>query len=554
MTMETQSFEPLSDLVDRWSNDAEAPGPRDYLFRRLLGAICDQQFFPNGLAIQAHRLLLNLYGADGEYRPNQSGVRIAENGKLELTPPERLPEFEPVRNAIDLHSYFHPVLDHQADLASSIVEDVDLFFEWLKNSIPEKRPSNVTLVLNHLAIDRSSFRRWCEGQGWGEPGFIAARSELEATSCGHHPEPQPRSDVPTPSAFQATYWNRTQTVGWIYFRTREIVDEAGRPGASPSQMLLLVHAEDCTPVMPSLGEANEALYEALRSEAITAIGIFDNESEPRPMPATFWAHGKIYEDPEIAATTALAPWNKSWSGLRFPRQQVLQVWPDPSSTPPARTGSVRLSFEQLAGRWLAENQGAGIKEESLAVDLVRLAEGGAFLLLPQEGEPRGSHFDPRLGKYITTFDQHGRPTEPVDLHNYAMAGKQGAEWSRRLTTARDIQVELLAVGQWLDSGEGRAWSTARGLARPWFIPAPPSAPVVSKANAELACTRWLTGMMRAGDATQTKTEFQRQALAKFEISQAGFRRCWSSAIQNSGNPNWSRSGPKKRKNADKTDR
>lgn len=387
--METQSFEPLSDLVDRWSNDAEAPGPRDYLFRRLLGAICDQQFFPNGLAIQAHRLLLNLYGADGEYRPNQSGVRIAENGKQELTPPERLPEFEPVRDAIDLHSYFHPMLDHQAELASSIVEDVDLFFEWLKNSVPEKRPSDVTLVLNHLAIDRSSFRRWCEDQGWGVPSFIEARSELETASFGHHQKPQPRTDAPTPSALQATYWNRTQTVGWIYFRTREIVEEAGRPGASPSQMLLLVHAEDCTPVMPSLGEANEALYEALRSEAITAIGIFDNESEPRPMPATFWAHGKIYEDPEIAATTVLAPWSKSWSGLRFPRQQVLQVWPDPSSTPPARTGSVRLSFEQLAGRWLAENQGAGIKEESLAVDLVRLAEGGAFLLLPQEGEPRG---------------------------------------------------------------------------------------------------------------------------------------------------------------------
>lgn len=355
----------------------------------------------------------------------------------------------------------------------------------------------------------------------------------------------------TLSCFNATYWNLVQTLGWIYLGNRELVEEAGQPGCRPNQMMLLIAAEEIPPRYPSLGEATEDLYEALRSGAVTAVGVLDNRGEPKPIPSTFWTHGQFFEEPEVAGPSMLMPGTSLWYGLRFLRREILQYWHDPNARPagPDPDAAARLSFEQLAGRWLADTPGTGLKVESLSVDLVRQAEAGTFLSRPGEGEPHGPHFDPRLGKHVQTFDQDGRPTAPNLISNYVGAGRSGSEWELRLKAARDIEVDLTAVGAWLDTDSGIAWMTARGLEQPRFIPARYQPATVSTVAAEGRCTQWLSEKMSAGDPTQSKSDLKGAAVAQFRISGAGFQRCWAAAIRQSGNLNWSKSGPRKRRKA-----
>lgn len=349
------------------------------------------------------------------------------------------------------------------------------------------------------------------------------------------------------SAFDATYWNRIQTLGWIYFRDREFVQEAGNPNADQSQISLILQTEEIPPVLPSLGGANDLLYEALRSEALVAVGMFGGDAESKPIPATFWAHGKVYEDPEIALPVSLAPWTKGWKKLRFPRVQVLQLWPDVKSRAIRPTDPVRLSFFQFAGRWIAENPGIGINQDGLAVDLIRLAEDGAFLRAPQEGEAVDQNFDPHVGRYITTFDQQGRMAEPWAIRNYTTAGKPGTEWTQRLRAARDIEAELAAVEDWLGSERGKAWREPRGLLMPKFISGRSEAPVVSMISEEGRCTQWLLSLMKEANPDRPKSELKAEAFGMFKISGAGFQRCWTVAIRESDNLNWSKSGPRRRK-------
>lgn len=354
------------------------------------------------------------------------------------------------------------------------------------------------------------------------------------------------------SRSDSIYWSLLQTLGWIFIRDQQLVEELGETRLQQNkqnQITLLLAADEMPPRYRSLEEAKEDLYEALRTGAVTAIGLLDNRGEATLIPAVFWAHGKFYEDPEVAGPTTLFPTASLWHGLRFPRREILQLWPAPQaqSAPSDLSSVVRLSFEQLAGRWLSETPAAGITQESLAVDLIQQAEAGAFLTTLGEDEPHGPNFDPRLGKHVNTYDRDGEPTAPHWISNYVRAGRAGSGWDLRLKAARDIAVSLSAVGEWLQTNPGSAWMATRGLVRPRFIRAPFQPKITSTVGAEGRCTKWLTDLMRAGDPTVSKDDLKVAAMTQFAISGAGFQRCWTTAVHASGNFNWSKSGPRKRR-------
>jgi hypothetical protein len=67
---------------------------------------------------------------------------------------------------------------------------------------------------------------------------------------------------------------------------------------------------------------------------------------------------------------------------------------------------------------------------------------------------------------------------------------------------------------------------------------------------ENQCQKWLEGLM-AGDSRpdKPKNQYFAHAQAQFNVSRRGFDRAWGNAISTTGNANWKKSGPKKRRNS-----
>lgn len=355
------------------------------------------------------------------------------------------------------------------------------------------------------------------------------------------------TDQPT-DAFNASYWNFIQTLGWIYLCDREIVEEAGRAERSPTRIFLIGAAEENPGRYGSLGEAQEQLYEALRSGAVTALGLLNNQGDARLIPAEFWLHGKIYEEPEIATSHALTPWQSSWYGLRFPRAQILRNWPDPNAVLAAirPSASATLSFEQVAGRWLVEAGDSGISRESLSVDLIRLAESGAFLVELDEQEPHGPNFDPRFGRYVHTYDQSGRAASPHWIIGFTTAGPAGSEWNQRLIAARDLSVDVAVLAMWLSNEDGKSWMHARGLRTPSFAAEPKPESKPGTIGQKTRCRDWLVARMKAGNPTGPKSDVLIEAKSHFNISDRSFIEIWRQAVEISGNEAWSKAGRRRR--------
>jgi hypothetical protein len=69
---------------------------------------------------------------------------------------------------------------------------------------------------------------------------------------------------------------------------------------------------------------------------------------------------------------------------------------------------------------------------------------------------------------------------------------------------------------------------------------------VSLAGARTACREWLVPQMQAGDPLKTKALYRQQAMALFKgLAARGFNVAWDEAIDEAGNPKWSKPGPKK---------
>lgn len=72
--------------------------------------------------------------------------------------------------------------------------------------------------------------------------------------------------------------------------------------------------------------------------------------------------------------------------------------------------------------------------------------------------------------------------------------------------------------------------------------APPRKTTVA---AEKKCQEWLEGLMRSGDPTKNKGDYQGEAIAKFDgLSNKGFLRAWGNAAAQVNKASWTKPGPR----------
>lgn len=373
------------------------------------------------------------------------------------------------------------------------------------------------------------------------------------------------------------FWNLLQTLAWIFIADRQLVEAAGQsasdsirykmtpigdgggeemvevPAYRVNVMSLHLEAEGRATRYPSLAAARDALLDELKASRVTAIGLANNQGDPRPIPATFWLDATFTFEPETAGPRKIYRTGSSrWFDLHFPREQILNQWPplDASDRPDRPDTPPRLSLLVLARRWLAEQSGTGLTPDDVAVDLVLAAEQGAFTSKPVGEGANPPAYDARLDHVVHTVDQQGEPQGPHWIRNYVTAGIPGGEHGRRLTAARDLSVDLPAVAAWLATDGGAEWARLRGLTTPGLLftadRSSPQAgePVVSLASDETKCRQWLLGLMKQSGPEKAKARYREQALREWQISIAGFNRSWAWAIEETGNIAWKKPGRK----------
>ena len=161
--------------------------------------------------------------------------------------------------------------------------------------------------------------------------------------------------------FNKTYWNLLQTLAWVYSGDRAIVREANddasdsgtfwqemrlpdgrkepvetasRPQHENAALSLIIAAVQAGgAAYATIEEAEADILARLEDGRLTAIGVENGKGNPADVPQAFWPFLKFYYDPEPHAgprdcDSGMARWHE----LKFPREQVLALWPDPMAT------------------------------------------------------------------------------------------------------------------------------------------------------------------------------------------------------------------------------
>ena len=100
------------------------------------------------------------------------------------------------------------------------------------------------------------------------------------------------------------------------------------------------------------------------------------------------------------------------------------------------------------------------------------------------------------------------------------------------------EVRLIDFAEW-----------ARALPSKWDLPPQfpgrPTFSAIGTIGRETACKAWLIELMQDNSKPEkSRDEYKKEALPKFKIGERAFQRAWSGAIQETGNANWSKPGPK----------
>ena len=303
----------------------------------------------------------------------------------------------------------------------------------------------------------------------------------------------------------------------------------------------------------SLDAAKSELIDSLREERITATGLQNGVGNQMAIPKGSWIDAKIYDDPVMVGPHDLFRSGATkWTNVKMPRANVFAIWPDPlDEALQSSKASCRhiLTIEQFADRWHAEQSGSSIKADSLAVDLVRLAELGAFAFRAGSDGPKPENFDPRLGKIIATFDPFGEPVSPSAIRKWVSEAPKprGNITAKRLVAARDISISLDGFIRWLGTKDAADWKQIRDLSHPTFLPFATnersgSNTAKSTFPGQKRCQQWLVELM-SGPKEHPKAEYLSQAKAKFDISNRSFNYAWANAITETGRAGWSKTGP-----------
>lgn len=144
------------------------------------------------------------------------------------------------------------------------------------------------------------------------------------------------------NAYEQAQWSWLQVVGWMMRRKRAML--GGSPfdpvgAASPAASLEELVSQDGQgpDSQHSLENVQKAILAALKDGALNASGLKFGKGTPLPIPRTQWASMQMHppkrEITEHFAGTSrpFAAGALRWESLRFPRQEVLELWPVPES-------------------------------------------------------------------------------------------------------------------------------------------------------------------------------------------------------------------------------
>ena len=154
--------------------------------------------------------------------------------------------------------------------------------------------------------------------------------------------------------FDAPYWNIHQVIAWVYTGDRALVGEVAddAPAGSFWQEHPLPNGDregvkvECGRRHPlnirvaaalnggtatsTWKVAVDQILRALRAGAVTALGVRNDQGSIQPIEPYEWTDMQFYFKPDIAAPTDLLRSSANrWYRLKFKRDEVLNVWPDP---------------------------------------------------------------------------------------------------------------------------------------------------------------------------------------------------------------------------------
>ena len=166
------------------------------------------------------------------------------------------------------------------------------------------------------------------------------------------PELLAPADVPDP--FWRHWWCQMQMLGWVYSRNPDVVRAAVPTeyfGSTLTRNNLRNLGRDGA-CYPHFADAEDAAIEAQQAGRLTAFGVANGEGERKKIPSRLWVDLVFRYEPNCAGPKDLLRKGVTcWYDLRFPRKQVLAVWPPA----PAESESPSTLPSDLASR-----SGAGL--------------------------------------------------------------------------------------------------------------------------------------------------------------------------------------------------
>ena len=412
----------------------------------------------------------------------------------------------------------------------------------------------------------------------------------------------------------APNWNLLQVVAWVYVGDRSLVSKLSdgtnghgtfwqqlrmpdgriewtetrtdRPGPT---RLMLGAASMGGSAEPSFDVAENTIMVALQRGVLTASGVRDGDNRRATVPSQDWGDLEFSYGPDIAVPRRNPrTGGQRWLDLRFHRNDVLALWPDPLATA-ARLAELREASARgqpttayisivEALTWVANRQvrtAVDFTRSTFAPfsDDVSLSYGDQLLELRSKPGNRTPKEMSRMSELAAAESGEHSYFERIDAaeqeifeacraEQITLIGKlntNDTEWidippryflhpvAVYLTNDKIMFDHSAPLETWYDKTGVPEWHhvkarTAEILAI--WPPASSSGRRTGSIAGETNCQRWLEGLMREGGPIKAKRAFLADAQSLFGVSQKGFARAWANAIATTGNTNWSRPGRK----------
>jgi hypothetical protein len=168
--MSFSSYRPLTRIAELWADELGKPHRAGQLYREMIEAVCDGDFFDDGLAIRSHALLLAIDTDRASYDPGSLGAEVGLGGSIQTKRNERLSEHERVRSRMELHEYIAPSLT--GHVPEAVWLDPAVFFDWVKHTGSNSTNEAVDRLFKHVSIGKWAFRNWVFKRQPSTPKFV----------------------------------------------------------------------------------------------------------------------------------------------------------------------------------------------------------------------------------------------------------------------------------------------------------------------------------------------------------------------------------------------